>query len=203
MGPSLRWVLQDSGAFPDLPEVDQLTPEQVALGGGVDAATYLVRCPHRDVVVKLKGNGLEAEARALRAWRPYTTRVHAHHRQRHGRLRTGVACVEAPAIYAGPVAASRPCQPAIHQPAQCRPHGRFPSAHPEDLRSGLPVARLLGDWVRFGDGELVGGPRRPSGRSPSGWCQWSKAPNTLGGSEASYEVSSGTRPADSLERNCD
>ena len=73
MGPSLRWVLQDSGAFPDLPEVDQLTPEQVALGGGVDAATYLVRCPHRDVVVKLKGNGLEAEARALRAWGPYTT----------------------------------------------------------------------------------------------------------------------------------
>ncbi len=41
----------------------------------MDAATYLVRCPHRDVVVKLKSNGIEAEARALRAWRPYTTRV--------------------------------------------------------------------------------------------------------------------------------
>lgn len=41
----------------------------------MDAATYLVRCPRRDVVVKLKSNGLEAEARALRAWRPYTTRV--------------------------------------------------------------------------------------------------------------------------------
>ena len=72
----LRWVLQDSGAFPDLPGLDQLTPEQVVeLEGGVDAATYLVKCPHRDVVVKLKSNGLEAEARALRAWRPYTTRV--------------------------------------------------------------------------------------------------------------------------------
>jgi hypothetical protein len=33
------------------------------------------RCPRRDVVVKLKSDGLEAEARALRAWRPYTTRV--------------------------------------------------------------------------------------------------------------------------------
>jgi fructosamine-3-kinase len=74
--PSLRWVLQDSGAFPDLPGLDQLTPEQVvALGGGVDAATYLVRCPGRDVVVKLKSGGLEAEARALRAWKPYTPRV--------------------------------------------------------------------------------------------------------------------------------
>ncbi len=72
----LRWVLQDSGEFPDLPGLAQLAPEQVVeLGGGVDAATYLVRCPRRDVVVKLKSNGLEAEARALRAWRPYTTRV--------------------------------------------------------------------------------------------------------------------------------
>jgi fructosamine-3-kinase len=72
----LRWVLQDSGAFPDLRGLDQLPAEHVVeLGGGVDAATYLVRCPHRDVVVKLKSDGLEAEARALRAWRPYTTRV--------------------------------------------------------------------------------------------------------------------------------
>ena len=72
----LRWVLDDSGEFPDLPRLDQLAPEQVVeLGGGVDAATYLVRCPDRDVVVKLKSNGIEAEARALRAWRPYTTRV--------------------------------------------------------------------------------------------------------------------------------
>jgi fructosamine-3-kinase len=76
VGPMLRWVLEESGGFPDLPGLDQLTPEQVVeLGGGVDAATYLVRCPRRDVVVKLKSGGLEAEARALRAWRPYTTRV--------------------------------------------------------------------------------------------------------------------------------
>jgi fructosamine-3-kinase len=76
VGPSLRWVLEDSGEFPDLPELDQLTPDQVVeLRGGVDAATYLVRCPHRDVVVKLDHDGLEAEARALRAWRPYTPRV--------------------------------------------------------------------------------------------------------------------------------
>ena len=76
MGPSLRWVLEDSGEFPDLPTLDQLTPEQIVeLEGGVDAATYLVRCPRRDVVVKLKSNGLEAEARALRAWKPYTPRV--------------------------------------------------------------------------------------------------------------------------------
>jgi aminoglycoside phosphotransferase (APT) family kinase protein len=72
----LRWVLEDSGEFPDLPGLDQLAPEQVVeLGGGVDAATYLVRCPRRDVVVKLKSIGLEAEARALRAWKRYTPRV--------------------------------------------------------------------------------------------------------------------------------
>src|SRR4051794_39601944 len=53
-GADLRWVLEDSGEFPDLPGLDQMRPEQVvSLGGGVDAATYLVRCPSRDVVVKL------------------------------------------------------------------------------------------------------------------------------------------------------
>jgi fructosamine-3-kinase len=76
VGPILRWLLEDSGEFPDLPGLNQLTPEQVVeLEGGVDAATYLVRCPRRDVVVKLKSNGLEAEARALRAWRRCTPRV--------------------------------------------------------------------------------------------------------------------------------
>ena len=76
MRPMLRWVLDDSGEFPDLPGLDRMRPEQmVELEGGVDAATYLVRCPDRDVVVKLKGGGLEAEARALRAWKPYTERV--------------------------------------------------------------------------------------------------------------------------------
>ena len=76
MRPSLQWVLQDSGACPDLLGLDQLTADQVVeLGGGVDAATYLVRCPRRDVVVKLASKGLEAEARALRAWKPYTPRV--------------------------------------------------------------------------------------------------------------------------------
>jgi hypothetical protein len=44
VGPMLRWVLDDSGAFPDLPGPDELAPEQVVeLGGGMDAATYLVR----------------------------------------------------------------------------------------------------------------------------------------------------------------
>ena len=72
----LRWVLDASGQFPDLPGFDQLAPEQiVSLGGGVDAVTYLVRCPARDVVVKLNTVGLEAEATALRAWKAYTPRV--------------------------------------------------------------------------------------------------------------------------------
>jgi fructosamine-3-kinase len=72
----LRWVLEESGEFSDLPGLDQMEPEQVvSLGGGVDAATYLVKCPDRDVVLKLNSEGLEAEARTLRAWRPYSERV--------------------------------------------------------------------------------------------------------------------------------
>jgi fructosamine-3-kinase len=72
----LRWVLEESGEFIDLPRLDEMSPEQVVeLAGGVDAATYLVKCPDSDVVVKLNSSGLEAEARALRAWKPYTPRV--------------------------------------------------------------------------------------------------------------------------------
>ena len=72
----LRWVLEESGEFIDLPSLDEMSPEQVVeLAGGVDAATYLVKCLDRDVVIKLNISGLEAEARALRAWKPYTSRV--------------------------------------------------------------------------------------------------------------------------------
>ena len=72
----LRWVLEESGEFSDLPGLNELPPEQiVSLGGGVDAATYLVKCSDRDVVVKLNSSGLEAEAIALQAWKPYTPRV--------------------------------------------------------------------------------------------------------------------------------
>jgi fructosamine-3-kinase len=74
----LKWVLDDSGDFPDLPALNQMTAEQVvSLRGGVDAATYLVKCPDRDVVVKLSSRGLEAEAKALAAWKAYTPRVPA------------------------------------------------------------------------------------------------------------------------------
>ena len=72
----LKWVLEESGALTDRPTLDQMTPKQVVeLAGGVDAATYLVKRPNGDVVVKLNNIGLEAEATALQAWKPYTPRV--------------------------------------------------------------------------------------------------------------------------------
>ncbi len=72
----LRWLVEESGEFPDLPTLDELQPDQVdSLGGGVDAATYLIKRPDGDVVVKLNSEGLDAEARALGAWQPYTKRV--------------------------------------------------------------------------------------------------------------------------------
>ena len=72
----LRWLLEESGEFPELPDLDQMKPDQIeSLGGGVDAATYLVKRSDGDVVVKLNSEGLESEARALRSWKPYTERV--------------------------------------------------------------------------------------------------------------------------------
>jgi fructosamine-3-kinase len=72
----LRWLLEESGEFPDLPGLDQMEHDQIdSMGGGVDAATYLVKRPDGDVVVKLNSEGLESEARALRSWTSYTDRV--------------------------------------------------------------------------------------------------------------------------------
>jgi fructosamine-3-kinase len=72
----LRWILAESGEFPDLPGPDRMAPDDVApLGGGVDAATYLVKGPGRNVVLKLNRQGLEAEALALRAWRAHSDLV--------------------------------------------------------------------------------------------------------------------------------
>jgi fructosamine-3-kinase len=72
----LRWLVEESGEFPDLAGLDEMQPDRVdSMGGGVDAATYLIKRPHGNVVVKLNSEGLEAEARALRAWQPYTERA--------------------------------------------------------------------------------------------------------------------------------
>lgn len=69
----LRWVLRETGVCPDGASPEEASPDEVvSLGGGADAQTYLVRCRGRDVVVKLNDHGLEAEARALRAWRATT-----------------------------------------------------------------------------------------------------------------------------------
>lgn len=69
-GAWLRSVLEEVGVVTDASPLDQ---RRVApLSGGADAHTYLVRCPGRDVVVKLNENWLDAEATALRAWKEHT-----------------------------------------------------------------------------------------------------------------------------------
>lgn len=72
----LAWVLAHTPAVPEGASAEQDRRGQVVpLGGGADALTYLVRSPGRAVVVKLNDEGLEAEARALRAWKAFTTGV--------------------------------------------------------------------------------------------------------------------------------
>ncbi len=72
----MRWVLAESGDLPDLPESGRMAQDGVVpMGGGVDAATYLVRGLSRNVVLKLNRQGLEAEARALQAWRAHSDLV--------------------------------------------------------------------------------------------------------------------------------
>jgi fructosamine-3-kinase len=67
------------GHAPELADLDRCAARReelvVPLRGGVDAATYLVKGPRGQVVVKLNDRGTEAEATALRAWKQHTTAV--------------------------------------------------------------------------------------------------------------------------------
>lgn len=74
----IRSVIEDSRAVPDINSIDELRQEQVdRLGGGVDAATYLLTTPQVKVIIKLSYSGIEAEVEALQAWRKRHVRVPA------------------------------------------------------------------------------------------------------------------------------
>lgn len=66
----IRSVIEETKALPEIDSVESLRDEQIdALGGGVDAATYLVKSKDKQVVIKLSTNTIEAEAEALKAWK--------------------------------------------------------------------------------------------------------------------------------------
>lgn len=72
----LRSVVEDSRAIPQLSSLAELRSEQIeALGGGVDAATYLVISPKIKCIIKFTYDGFEAEVEALQAWRQRHVRV--------------------------------------------------------------------------------------------------------------------------------
>lgn len=63
-------LIKDSRAIPQFSSLDELRPECIEpLSGGAEAATYLLRTPKVQAIIKFGHKGLEAEAEALRAWR--------------------------------------------------------------------------------------------------------------------------------------
>jgi fructosamine-3-kinase len=71
-GTRLAWVLDRTALFPEISTEERISLLRVEpLSGGADARTFLVRCDDHAVVVKLNETGLEAEAEALNAWKPY------------------------------------------------------------------------------------------------------------------------------------
>ncbi len=69
-------VIEKTHALPQIDSIEDLRSEQVSvLGGGVNAAVYLVRSSNKQVIIKLHYDGLEAEAEALKAWKARHVRV--------------------------------------------------------------------------------------------------------------------------------
>lgn len=65
----IKSVIEHTRALPNISNIEELRPEQLnALGGGVDAATYLVKSAEAQIIIKLSTHGIEAEAEALEHW---------------------------------------------------------------------------------------------------------------------------------------
>jgi len=69
-------VINDTIALKRVRSIDELRPEHLRpLGGGVDAATYLLNHPEEKVIIKLGIGGVRAESEALQAWQKHHVRV--------------------------------------------------------------------------------------------------------------------------------
>jgi len=90
----LRWLLEESGEFPDLPGLNEMRSDQIdSLGGGADSARYLVKGSDRDVVAKLNNDGLSVISRTRRAASARTTGAE-HREHRWDRNQTDTTDVE-------------------------------------------------------------------------------------------------------------
>lgn len=74
----LKSVIEDDHALPGIHSLDELRSEQIStLGGGKNAATYLIRTDKEQWIIKLSLDGVEAEAEALKKWHSKGARVPA------------------------------------------------------------------------------------------------------------------------------
>lgn len=71
----VKSVIEETKALPEIDSVQEMRPEHFnALTGGNLSATYLVRSPLSQVIIKLRSDSVEAEAEALIKWKE--RRVH-------------------------------------------------------------------------------------------------------------------------------
>lgn len=72
----ISYILKKAHILPDFDTIQNLRPEQMTvLGGGNNAAVYLIRSPEKQVIIKLDEQGVEAEAEAIAQWRKRGARV--------------------------------------------------------------------------------------------------------------------------------
>lgn len=72
----IKSIIEGSKALPEIDSIEELRPENFnALTGGNLSATYLVRSPGNQVVIKLRTSYIEAEAESLIAWKKRRVRT--------------------------------------------------------------------------------------------------------------------------------
>lgn len=72
----ISYILKKARILSDFDTVQDLRPEQMTvLGGGNNAAVYLIRSPEKQIIIKLDDQGVEAETEAIEQWRKRGARV--------------------------------------------------------------------------------------------------------------------------------
>lgn len=144
----LRSIIEESQILPGVSSVKELRSEHLqTMGGGAEAATYLLNTPGKQLIIKFSYGGIAAEAEALKVWKARHVRV--PHMIAHGQVpadqRVKYLVQQALVDYHGRVGET--CADyLLHKPEQSRSVGRLLGRELTKLHQAV-AKRSFGDYA--------------------------------------------------------